>query len=58
MQQSQAREPHVAKAAQGNRLCAAFSTEQEQAQEVCSGLFVLDKLFAPFVLLSDAEQGC
>lgn len=60
VQQSQAQEPHVAKAAVstlGNRLCAAFSTEQEQAQEVCSGLFVLDKLFAPFVLLSDAELG-
>lgn len=43
--------------AHGNRLCAAFSTEQEQAQEVCSGLFVLDKLLAPFVLLSHAELG-
>lgn len=57
VQQSQAQEPHMAKAAHRNRLCAALSIEHEQAQEVCSGLFVLDKLFAPFVLLSDAELG-
>lgn len=40
-----------------SRLCAAFSTEQGQAQEVCSELFVLDKLFALFVLVSHAELG-
>lgn len=36
---------------------ASSTEEKEQPQEVCSGLFVLDKLFALFVLVSQAVLG-